>query len=150
MTVPEAPPPDVSVLPGLLPGEEPRYWAFISYSHSDESWAKWVYRELETYGIPRKLWGRPSSVGLVPKRMFPVFRDREELPGAADLGAKLRTALRLSRTLVLICSPRSATSVWVNEEVREFKALGRGHRVLCLIVEGEPNATDMPGKAAQE
>jgi hypothetical protein len=137
-------------LPGLEEGEEPRYWAFISYSHSDESWARWLHTGLETYGIPRKLWGRPSSRGPVPRRMFPCFRDRDELAGAAELGAKLRTALRLSRTLVVICSPRSARSKWVNEEVREFKTLGRSDRVLCLIVEGEPNVSGMAGREAEE
>ena len=46
--------------------------------------------------------------------------------------------------MVVICSPRSAISEWVNQEIRRFKALGRDDRVLCLIVDGEPNASDRP------
>ena len=121
-----------------------KYWAFISYSHSDEQWAQWLHKELETYRVPRRLVGRRNAFGSVPRRIFPVFRDREELPGAFDLGSNLTDALRLSRNLIVICSPRSAASHWVNEEIKLYKSMGREDRVLCLIVEGEPNASDRP------
>ena len=29
-----------------------KYRAFISYSHSDEKWARWLHRGLETYRMP--------------------------------------------------------------------------------------------------
>jgi WD40 repeat protein len=76
---------------------------------------------------------------------MPIFRDREELPGSSTLKDNIQEALEQSRYLVVICSPRSAASIWVNEEVLTFKAMGRSDRVLCLIVDGEPNATDKPG-----
>jgi hypothetical protein len=94
--------------------------------------------------VPRRLVGRQTPLGPVPRRLFPVFRDREELPGSADLGGNISGALARSRSLVVVCSPRSAISRWVNEEIKTFKALGRDDRVLCLIVDGEPNATDFP------
>lgn len=121
-----------------------KYWAFISYSHQDEEWAGWLHKQLETYRVPRRLLGRQTKSGVIPRRLFPVFRDRDELPGASDLGGNIKSALRQSRYLVVICSPKSAVSKWVNEEVKGFKALGRENRVLCLIVDGEPNATDKP------
>jgi hypothetical protein len=62
-----------------------KYWAFISYSHVDEPWAKWLHASLETYRVGRD--GRPTV-----RRICPVFRDREELPGSADLGATIRKA----------------------------------------------------------
>jgi len=31
-------------------------------------------------------------------------------------------------------------SQWVNEEVRQFQALGRANRVLCMVVDGDPDA----------
>jgi hypothetical protein len=127
-----------------------KYWAFISYSHSDEQWAQWLHKELETYRVPRRLVGRRNAFGEVPRRIFPVFRDREELPGAFDLGSNLTDALRLSRHLIVICSPRSAASHWVNEEIKLYKSMGREDRVLCLIVEGEPNASDRPGMETSE
>jgi len=118
--------------------EEYKYWAFISYSHHDEAWAKWLHKSLETYSVPRNLAGRKTSKhGELPRRVFPVFRDRDELPGAADLGGKIKTALRQSRNLIVICSPRAAVSKWVNEEIKTYKAMGRDDRVLCLIVDGD-------------
>ena len=126
------------------PGEGYKYWAFISYSHQDEEWAKWLHKSLETYRVPRKLVGRASEGDEIPKRLFPVFRDRDELPGASDLGGKIQIALSQSRYLIVVCSPKSAVSKWVNEEIKTYKVLGRENRVLCLIVDGEPNATDKP------
>lgn len=134
---------DQTTAPALQP-DEYKYWAFISYSHQDEAWASWLHKSLETYKVPRKLVGRELETGVVPRRIFPIFRDREELPGAADLGGKLKNALRGSRYLIVICSPKSAVSQWVNEEIKTYKALGREDRVLCLIVDGEPYASEKP------
>lgn len=123
-----------------------KYWAFISYSHADEEWAEWLHKSLETYRIPKKLVGREMPVGVVPRRLFPVFRDRDELPGASDLGGNIKQALRQSRYIIVICSPKSAVSKWVNEEIKGFKSLDRENRVLCLIVDGEPNAKPDSGQ----
>jgi WD40 repeat protein len=130
--------------------ESPKYWAFISYSHRDAKWADWLHRALETYRVPRRLIGRRSHDETVPKRLYPIFRDREELPTAASLSQSVENALRQSRYLIVICSPHAAASRWVNEEVHLFKAMGRQDRVLCLIVDGEPNATDKPGGGLPE
>jgi len=117
-----------------------KYWAFISYSHADEEWAKWLHKSIETYRVPRKFVGRDTAQGQISRRLFPVFRDREELPGASDLGGKLQDALTKSRSLIVICSPKSAVSKWVNEEVKTYKSFGQAGRVFCLITDGEPNA----------
>ena len=127
-----------------------KYWAFISYSHHDTRWAEWLHKLLETYRVPGRLVGKAGQLGAIPKRLYPVFRDRDELPGSADLGALINRALEQSRYLIVICSPRAAGSRYVNEEVRLFKAMGRANRVLCLIVDGEPNASDQPGAAGLE
>jgi eukaryotic-like serine/threonine-protein kinase len=74
--------------------------------------------------------------------LFPVFRDREELPVSADLSSHVNKALAESRYLVVVCSPNAAKSLWVNEEIKFFKSLGREDRVLALIVGGEPHASD--------
>ncbi|MFN7137952.1 MAG: TIR domain-containing protein [Limisphaerales bacterium] len=126
------------------PQEDFKYWAFICYSHTDEKWATWLHRSLETYNIPKHLVGRRTREGVIPKRLFPVFRDREELPGSAKLGEEIEAALRKSRFLIVICSPRAVASKWVDQEIRIFKALGREDRVLCLVVDGEPHATTRP------
>jgi len=82
----------------------------------------------------------------VPKRLVPVFRDREELASATDLGTVINEALRLSGCQIVICSPSAARSRWVNEEILAFKRLGREDRIFCLIVDGEPNASDDPAR----
>ena len=83
-----------------------RYRAFISYSHSDERWAQWLHRALEAYRVPRRLVGRETAFGPVPERLAPVFRDREELATATNLGETLTRALAESATQIVICSPR--------------------------------------------
>lgn len=119
-----------------------RYKAFISYSHRDEEWGQWLQKSLESYRIPRRLVGSPGRHGEVPARVAPVFRDREDLSSAADLTSSVREELAASETLIVICSPAAAASPWVNEEIRHFKALGRGDRILALIVDGDPQAQD--------
>lgn len=128
--------------PPPMANAEEKYWAFISYSHRDRQWGEWLHRKMETFRVPKRLVGTASLHGPVPARLFPTFRDREELPVSADLGRNIDEALRLSRFLVVICSPAAAQSRWVNEEILTFKRLGRSDRVLALIVDGEPNASD--------
>jgi len=115
-----------------------RYRAFISYSHRDERWGTWLHRALERYQLPRRLVGRVTAAGPVPKRIAPVFRDREELASATDLGRTVNAALEQSAALIVVCSPSAAQSRWVNAEVRAFQQLGRGVQIFCLIVDGDP------------
>jgi tetratricopeptide (TPR) repeat protein len=126
------------------------YRAFLSYSHSDGKWAAWLHRSLESYRPPRRLIGVVTDRGPVPKRLAPIFRDREELPTATDLGAAIGEALRQSACQIVICSPRAARSRWVNEEIIDFKRLGREDHIFCLIIDGEPNASDDPRLADKE
>src|SRR4051812_38796570 len=126
-------------------GDGFKYWAFISYSHADAKWGDWLHAALETYRLPTRLVRQAKTEGAVPRRIFPVFRDREELASSASLGENIETALRQSRALVVICSPRAAASRWVNEEIKLYKSMGREDRVFCLIVDGEPNAAPDSG-----
>jgi tetratricopeptide (TPR) repeat protein len=121
-----------------------RYRAFISYSHRDERWATWLHRALERYHVPRRLVGRVTPAGAVPKRIAPVFRDREELPSATDLGRTVNAALEQSAALIIVCSPAAAQSRWVNAEIRAFQKLGRTERIFCLIVDGDPGGVVAP------
>ncbi|WP_250627929.1 toll/interleukin-1 receptor domain-containing protein [Pinirhizobacter soli] len=127
-----------------------RYRAFISYSHQDKAWAGWLHRALETYVIPKRLVGTETPAGIIPRRWAPIFRDSDELASAGDLGRKVNEALAQSDCLIVICSPDAARSRWVNEEVLAFKRLGRSDRIFCLVVAGEPNASLLPGREAEE
>ncbi len=118
-----------------------RYKAFISYSHADEAWARWLHRAIEAYHLPRNLVGLKTTVGEVPARIKPVFRDRDELSSASSLGDTVKQALLDSENLIVVCSPSGASSIWVREEIREFIRLGRRDRVFCVIVDGEASAS---------
>jgi hypothetical protein len=126
------------------------YRAFISYSHRDRAWADWLHRSLETYRVPSRLVGMETAHGAVPPRLSPIFRDREELASATDLGREVNEALAQSENLIVVCSPAAAASRWVNEEVLAYKRMGRAERIFCLIVEGEPGVSDWPGHEAGE
>lgn len=128
----------------------PKYWAFLSYSHHDKAVAKRLQRQLETYRVPARLIGRETSQGPVPARVAPVFRDRDELHAGADLKASVQDALSRSRWLIVVCTPDAARSPWVNREIIEFKRLRGERHVLALIARGEPFASDMPGREAEE
>jgi tetratricopeptide (TPR) repeat protein len=118
-----------------------RYSAFISYNHKDRGWAAWLHRELERYRLPDALIGRKSPLGVLERRLPPVFQDREELAASTNLADSVREALNEAASLIVICSRNGAASRWVNEEVRAFAALGRADRIQCLLV---PEAGETP------
>ncbi|MGA9575594.1 MAG: toll/interleukin-1 receptor domain-containing protein [Lysobacterales bacterium] len=131
-----------------------KYKAYISYSHRNERWATWLHRALESYRVPRKLVGTLTGRGKVPARIRPVFRDRDDLSSSSDLASTVKQALADSENLIILCSPEAAASVWVNEEIRQFAALGRHQQIFCVIVDGQPSgpgikATCFPAALAE-
>ena len=114
-----------------------RYAAFLSYSHKDASIARWLQSALEGYRVPEDL-----CVGSGRERLAPIFRDEADLAGAASLSGAISLALEESSALIVIGSPAAAKSDWVDQEIVAFRKLGRADRILCLIVDGEPFATD--------
>lgn len=123
--------------------EPQKYFAFISYKREDEEWAVWLQHELEYYHLPASLNGRED----LPKVFRPVFRDIDELK-AGNLPKQIHEALASSANLIVICSPRSAESIWVNNEIEAFIEIGKEkginnlERVFPFIVEGTPHAKD--------
>ena len=57
------------------------YNAFISYSHRDLSWGKWLQRRLETFRLPRGL-----SADWPAGKRLKVFRDQTDLAGVGLQG----------------------------------------------------------------
>ena len=112
------------------------YKAFISYSHADERWARWLQRRLERYRVPARLRQHQPDL---PARLYPVFRDRDELASSNDLSEAIQSAMALSEALIVICSPVAAASPWVNEEIRLFRQLHPDRPILCLMVDGSPD-----------
>ncbi len=118
-----------------------RYNAFISYRHSelDMFVAKQVHRRLETFRVPRKV---QKATGV--KNIKRVFRDQEELPIGSDLGDNISTALQESEFLLVICSPRTPQSYWVQTEIKTFISMHGRENVLAILIEGEPNESFPP------
>ncbi len=110
-----------------------RYKAFISYSHSDGKWAKWLHRALESYRVPKNI-GTAADIS----RLGDIFRDAAELGAASDLSTHIQRSLADAEFLIVICSAEAGRSQWVNREVGYFEALNREDRVLCVLVDGEP------------
>tara|TARA_R110000868_G_scaffold2384_5_gene17684 strand:+ start:50305 stop:52344 length:2040 start_codon:yes stop_codon:yes gene_type:complete len=121
-------------------GETAKYRAFISYSHEDSRWARRIHHALEAYRVPGYLAGTQARGGAVPRRLTPIFRDRDDLPAAGDLTASVRHALAGSSVLIVVCSPAAAASRWVNLEIEEFRRLNPQGEVLAAIVSGDPAA----------
>jgi WD40 repeat protein len=122
------------------------FWAFISYSHADKSHAKWLHGWLESYRLPKKLVGTTSEPHAFerPARLRPIYRDSEEFSAGPGLGEHIKAALHDSRNLIVICSPNAVQSKWVPQEIQHFQSLGRGHRIFCLVVDGDPKANEGP------
>jgi tetratricopeptide (TPR) repeat protein len=115
-----------------------RYRAFLSYSHRDRRVAGWLHHALESYNIPSKLVGTTTARGEVPRRLTPIFKDRDELAAAHNLGEAIETAIADSDALIVLCSPEAKSSPWVDQEVERFKQRHGDDQVLALLVRGEP------------
>lgn len=115
-----------------------KYRAFISYSHADAGWARWLHRGLETFPIDKDLAGRTTATGVIPAALRPVFRDRDDFTAGKTLTEQPLAALDASAALIVICSPSLAKSRYVNEEIRLFKSRYPERPVIPLIVGGSP------------
>ncbi len=115
------------------------YYAFISYSHKDEVFARKLQYDLEHYRLPIHLYpqGTEHSVYLRP-----VFRDKTDLP-IDSLSLALRDALAASRCLIVLCSEHSAAPNadgvnWVDRGIDFFASLRPGNtsRIIPIVVPG--------------
>ena len=114
--------------------------AFISYRQTptDRRLAERLHRLLESFRAPRAL-RRP---GIHP-RVGRVFLDRHELK-IGLLPDLIQSALERSDFLIVICSPRTPDSAWVNSEIERFLTHHPIERVLPLLVEGNPEVSFPP------
>jgi WD40 repeat protein len=103
-----------------------RYSAFLSYSHSqDAALASALQAGLQRLARP---W-----YGL---RGIRVFRDDSHLAANPALWPAIQQALDGSEHFVLLASPASARSEYVQREVRHWLAAGKG-RPLLVLTEGD-------------
>ena len=110
------------------------YIAFISYRHLplDMEVAAKVHRTIEHYVIPKALRkdGR--------KQLGYVFRDKEELPVSRELTENIREALDNSEYLIVICTPDTGKSAWVQREIELFLEAHDRDKVILVLAAGTP------------
>ena len=116
-----------------------KYKAFISYSHQDKKFGRWLHKEIENYKIPKSLREKYPNLPKDLKRS--IFIDDEELPTSDALPNNLSNALKSSELLIVVCSPGASQSYWVDKEIAYFKQYHDEGKVLAVLKEGEPNAT---------
>ena len=104
-------------------GGKPReYDAFLSYAHRDRQVTTAIQKGLHQIG---------RRVGQL--RALRVFRDDTNLTASPDLWGKIVEALDHSGYMIVVLSPQSAASHWVNEEISHWLA-HRGHEQLMLVL----------------
>lgn len=109
-------------------------FAFISYNHKDVKHAQWIQKKLENYKLPAEIHNEFEDTRFIR----PVFRDQTDL-NTGVLANVLRDQLEASKYLIVLCSPNSAKSQWVSNEVKTFIEWGRLDKIIPVIVEGQPN-----------
>lgn len=113
------------------------FFAFISYRHTDIKAAKRLQFLLESYNLPTMIQKMKPEA---PKR-FKVFRDADELTSGV-LSDELHHKLDESKYLIVICSPNSAQSKYVGEEIAYFRLKGREREIIPFIIDGIPHSKD--------
>ena len=120
-----------------MSASEREYIAFISYRHKDldKYVAKKVHTLIEHYVVPKELRGAAGAPG---KRLGFVFRDEEELPVSSNLTDSIQTALDHSKYLIVICTPDTPESLWVEREIGYFLEHHDRSHVIGVLVNGTP------------
>lgn len=117
--------------------EDYRYVAFISYRHlpRDTEVAKQVQNAIERYRLPKQTQAEFGS-----SHLGKCFRDEDELSASPSLPESIRKALAQSRTLIVICTPETQNSPWVQREIETFAVLHGRERIICVLAEGDPSS----------
>ena len=118
-----------------MAAEIKKYSAFISYKHGDLDTfvAENLHKAIETYQVPKNIQKMTGK-----KKIERVFRDKDELPISSNLSDNISEALQNSEYLIVVCSPRTPESYWVQKEIETFIQMHDRDHVLAVLIEGEP------------
>lgn len=111
--------------------------AFISYSRIDKEFARKLDKALKNYKPPKDL--------RVPQRNLNVFRDEEDFTGV-EYHESVARHLKDSAKLIVLCSPNSRKSEYVNDEIRQFAETSGADNIIPILVSGIPNNEAKPGQ----
>lgn len=125
-----------------------KYAAFISYSEKPsreaENWQLWFEKALSSYPVSPRVYAASRNKVLIKKgRLFKIFKtrrlkgifvDRKRLLSAENLDEELRQQVNQSYALIVLCSPESKESEYVNKEVNWFRSTDIRGPLIPIIV----------------
>ena len=116
-----------------------KYDAFVCYKHGaiDSAAALTLQRALENYRAPKGVADKRRPFGR-------IFVDEGELASCADFGQQICDALKNSEWLIVICSPDTPLSPWVQLEIDTFLKYHDRSRILAVLTGGTPETSFPP------
>jgi len=104
-----------------------KYDGFISYRHNESQTTivRKLQRELHRFAKP---WFKIRAVHL--------YRDETNLGVNPDLWKKIKEALDQSSFFILIASPETATSKWVNKELEYWLSTKSIEKIIIVLTKG--------------
>ena len=119
------------------------HFAFISYCHTNQKEAEKLRIKIESYRLPTVLRNEleTSNGKKFPPYLKPLWLATTDL-GPCRLEEGIVKELDDSQFLIVVCSPDSAKSMWVNQEVEHFILMGRYDNIIPYIIDGSPNSGD--------
>lgn len=111
------------------------YDVFLSYSRRDIEFVMAFEKALNEY------------VPAAGQYRLNIFRDDGKTTGN-EYYRSIERALRQSRKLILVASPNSYKSQFVNDEVRDFIRMKGARNVFVILLDGAPNNEVQPGQEA--
>ncbi|MBF0131574.1 MAG: TIR domain-containing protein [Magnetococcales bacterium] len=101
------------------------YKAFISYSRENTDQAQWLRKRL--FSIERFKNELNDET---------IFFDTAKIAAGADLDGKIVAALEQSEFLILLCTPESAKSPYVELEIQNFKKIRGNKQIIACVFAG--------------
>jgi len=124
--------------------KEYKYYAFISYSRKNSPAAAFLQKGLEKFKVPvRKV--AATYLPADKKYMKPIFRDKRDLEvSEKKFTDEILHVIGESRYLLVLCSPESAASKWVNLEIENFLLTHNNDfsLIVPVILKGAPSSND--------
>ncbi len=100
----------------------------------DTNVANEVQEAIESYHLPRGV--KAPGAGNTSRTLGKCFRDEDELAAASSLPESIRSALEKSRKLIVICTPETPRSVWIEREIIAFSELHGCENIFAVLADG--------------
>lgn len=96
-------------------------------------------RNAEANGEKNAVTGGSRNAASTGKHLGLVFRDEEELPVSSNLTESIQTALDNAKYLIVVCTPNTPESIWVEREISYFLQKHDRAHVIGVLADGTPD-----------